>query len=103
MDGELKPITEPGKRFVALAEEHALAGSFPHENIKALQQSGFMAAPVPEELGGMGVTSSHDFATGMSRLARGDASTAIASNMHIVAARVMASLWRNRSTADPAM
>ena len=114
MDGELEPLTEPGKRFVALAEEHAedfakradehdLAGSFPHENIKALQQSGFMAAPVPGELGGMGVESSHDFATGMSRLARGDASTAIASNMHIVAARVMASLWRNRETADPAM
>ena len=84
MDGELKPITEPGKRFVALAEDHAedfakrsgehdTAGSFPHENIKALQQSGFLAPRVPEELGGMGVTSSHDFATGMSRLARGDA------------------------------
>ncbi len=114
MDGELKGITEPGKRFVGLAEEHAedfatrapqhdLEGSFPHENIKALQDSGFLAAPVPEELGGMGVDSSHDFAVAMSRLARGDASTAITANMHVVAARVMASLWRNRATADPAM
>jgi alkylation response protein AidB-like acyl-CoA dehydrogenase len=114
VDGELKPITEPGRRFVALAEEHAAdfatradqydrAGSFPHENIAALQKSGFMAAPVPEEFGGLGVTSSHDFMTGMSRLARGCASTAIASNMHIVSARVMASIWRNRETQPPAM
>src|SRR5438874_13445575 len=61
MDGELKPITEPGKRFVALAEEHAadfatrardhdLAGSLPHEHLKALQPIGFQAAPLPEAL-----------------------------------------------------
>jgi alkylation response protein AidB-like acyl-CoA dehydrogenase len=114
MDGELKPITGAGKRFVALAEEHAAdfatraaehdrEGSFPHENIKALQQSGFMAAAVPEDLGGMGVTASHDFATGMSRLARGCASTAIASNMHMVSARVMARIWENRASQPPEM
>ena len=65
MDGELKPITEQGKRFVALAEEHAAdfatradqhdrEGSFPFENFEAMKQSGFMPAPVPEEFGGLG-------------------------------------------------
>jgi alkylation response protein AidB-like acyl-CoA dehydrogenase len=114
MDGELKPITEPGKRFVALAEEHAadfatraakydLDGSFPHENIKALQQSGFMAAPVPEEFGGFGLTSAYDSSVGMSRLARGCASTAIAANMHLGAARVMATIWRDREAQPPGM
>jgi alkylation response protein AidB-like acyl-CoA dehydrogenase len=114
MNGELTAITEPGRRFVELAEQHAAefgaraaeydrTGAFPHENIVSLQKSGFMAAPVPEEFGGMGVDSSHDFMVGMSRLARGCASTAIASNMHIVSARVMASIWRNRATQPPAM
>ena len=114
MDGELKPITEAGKRFVALAEEHAAdfatraeqhdrEGSFPHENIKAMQQSGFLAAPVPEEFGGLGLTSAHDSLAGMSRLARGCASTAIAANMHLGAGRVMANIWRDREAQPPGM
>lgn len=114
MRGELKPVTPEGVRFVALAEEHAadfatraadhdIASSFPHENIAALKQSGFLAAPVPPEFGGMGVRSAHDFATGMSRLARGCASTAIATNMHIASARIMAEIWDSRDTQDPAM
>ena len=114
MDGELEPITEPGRRFVALAEEHAadfatraakydLEGSFPHENIKALQQSGFMAAAVPEEFGGLGVEAHLDFLTAQSRLARGCASTAIASNMHIVSTRVMATIWKQRTTQPEGM
>lgn len=111
MDGELKPVSEAGRKFVALAEEHAKdfasradqhdrEGSFPHENIEAMKKSGFMAAAVPEEFGGLGVTTHLDFITGMSRLARGDASTAIAVNMHIVSTRVMASIWRTRETQE---
>lgn len=114
MNGELKPTTDAGRRFVALAEEHAAdfatraakydrEASFPHENIKALQQSGFLAAPVPEEFGGLGVTSAMDFVVGMSRLARGCASTAIAANMHLAAARVMANIWRDRENQPPSM
>jgi alkylation response protein AidB-like acyl-CoA dehydrogenase len=114
VDGELRAITEPGKRFVALAEEHAadfatrastydVEGSFPHENIKALQSSGFMAAAVPEEFGGMGVSAHLDFLTAQSRLARGCASTAIASNMHIVSTRVMATIWKQRDSQPEGM
>lgn len=95
MDFELQPLTGPGRRFVALAEEHAAdfgtraaqhdrAGSFPFENIEAMKESGFINGTVPAEFGGMGVASIHDYMIGISRLARGDASTAIAVNMHLV-------------------
>ena len=97
MNFELQPLTEPGKKLVVLAEEHAAdfatradqhdrEGSFPAENIKAMQKSGLMAAPVPEEFGGMGVDSVHDLSLCMGRLGRGDASTAIATNMHLSSA-----------------
>ena len=115
MNPQLQACTPEGAKFVALAEEHAAdfatraeqhdrEGSFPFENIEALQKSGFMAGPVPVEFGGIGVESARDLMTGMSRLARGCASTAIAANMHITAANVMARIWRNREAInDPAV
>ena len=114
MDFELQAGTPEGAKFVALAEEHAAdfatraeqhdrAGSFPFENIQALQKSGFMGAPVPSEFGGLGLASPRDLMIGMSRLARGCASTAIAANMHIAAAGVMARIWRNRDSIEPAI
>jgi alkylation response protein AidB-like acyl-CoA dehydrogenase len=100
MRGQLLPTTEAGKRVVALAEEHAadfatraqehdLEGSLPHENFDAMKKSGFIAGPIPEAFGGMGVTNIHDIGVAMSRLARGDGSTAIAVNMHLGAAWTM--------------
>ncbi len=105
MDFELKPHTEPGKRFVALAETHAADfatradqhdrdKSFPHENIDAMKQSRVLAACVPEALGGLGVESLHDYSLGISRLGRGDASTAIATNMHAVIPWRLARAWK---------
>ncbi|MCH7580098.1 MAG: acyl-CoA/acyl-ACP dehydrogenase, partial [Chloroflexi bacterium] len=94
MDLELQALTEPGRRLVALAEEHAAdfatraeqhdrEGSFPKENFEAMRESGMLMASLPEEYGGMGVNSLHDLGVGIGRLARGDASTAIALNMHL--------------------
>ena len=108
MDFALQPLTQPGQRFVALAEQHTADfttravehdrdGSFPFKNIAALQQSGAMAACVPEELGGLGVRSVHDYMLGMSRLGRGDGSTAIAANMHIFRPLRMTRLWDGAS------
>ncbi|HEX2276315.1 MAG TPA: acyl-CoA dehydrogenase family protein [Candidatus Tectomicrobia bacterium] len=113
MDFALQPLTESGKRFVALAERHAADfttraaahdrdGSFPFENIAAMQQSGVMAACVPEELGGLGVRSLHDYTLGMSRLGRGDGSTAIAANMHIFRPWRMTRLWEAAKAAGDA-
>jgi alkylation response protein AidB-like acyl-CoA dehydrogenase len=110
MDFALQPLTQPGRRFAALAEQHAADfasradahdrdGSFPLENIAALQQSGAMAACVPEELGGLGVRSVHDYMLGMSRLGGGDGSTAIAANMHIFRPWRMTRLWEAAEAA----
>ena len=114
MNTELQATSEAGRKFVALAEEHAAdfatradqhdrEASFPHENIKALQESGYLAGPIPAEFGGMGVPSLLEVSIGMSRLGRGCASTAIAANMHMAGACEMSRLWRWREQGDPAM
>ena len=93
---ELTAHTVTGARLVATAEElseelaahaaeHDRAGSFPFEAIEALKAVGYFAAPVPVDLGGLGVSSAHDLVVASSRLARGDASVAIGVNMHLVA------------------
>jgi alkylation response protein AidB-like acyl-CoA dehydrogenase len=93
---ELTAHTDPGVRLVAIAEElseqlgahageHDRDGSYPFEAIDALKAAGYFAAPVPVELGGLGVSSAHDLVVASSRLARGDASVAIGVNMHLVA------------------
>lgn len=106
MDLELMPLTEPGRRFVALAEKHARdfatradrhdrEGSFPVENIEALRRSGASGATVPSELGGLGVDSVHDHVVGVNRLGRGDGSTALAANMHLFRTLFIARAWRS--------
>jgi alkylation response protein AidB-like acyl-CoA dehydrogenase len=97
---ELTAHTEAGARLVAIAEElseelaaraaeHDRDGSYPFEAIDALKAAGYFAAPVPVELGGLGVSSAHDLVVASSRLARGDASAAIGVNMHLVAVHNM--------------
>ena len=54
--------------------------------IDALKAAGYFTAPIPAELGGLGVTSVHDVVVASSRLARGDASVAIGVNMHFAVA-----------------
>src|SRR3712207_7175944 len=94
MQFQLEATTEPGRRLVRLAEElaadfatraaqHDREGSFAHENVEALQRTGYMAAPIPRECGGLGAESVHDLLVASTRLARGDASTTIGVNMHI--------------------
>lgn len=109
IDSELTATTESGERFVTLAEAHSAhfarraaahdrAGSFPFENWADLRQSGALAATAPAEFGGLGVESAHDLAVGVSRLARGDAATAIGLTMHLSAGLVLARTWRTAQT-----
>jgi alkylation response protein AidB-like acyl-CoA dehydrogenase len=105
MDLELHARTESGRRLISLAEElaadfagraaeHDRDGSYPHEDVEALRDSGYLAAPVPQELGGMGVESVHDLLVASSRLARGEPSVAIGANMHLIPLVNIAQLWR---------
>jgi alkylation response protein AidB-like acyl-CoA dehydrogenase len=93
---EMTAHTDAGARLVAIAEElseqlaaradeHDRDGTYPFEAIDALKTTGYFAAPIPVELGGLGVTSAHDLVVASSRLARGDASVAIGVNMHLIA------------------
>jgi alkylation response protein AidB-like acyl-CoA dehydrogenase len=101
---ELNARTEPGARLVALAETladdfatraaaHDRAGSYPFASIDALRAADYFAAPIPAELGGLGVGSLHDLLVAASRLARGDASVAIGVNMHMAVLRNIVRRW----------
>jgi alkylation response protein AidB-like acyl-CoA dehydrogenase len=105
MSFELRPITAPGERLVALAEEHAADfatraeahdrdNSFVAENFDAMKVSGILAACAPEQFGGLGVESVHDLMVGISRLARGCPSTAICANMQMIGVMFAARMWR---------
>jgi alkylation response protein AidB-like acyl-CoA dehydrogenase len=93
---ELAAKTDAGAYLVSVAEalagelaarapEHDREGTYPFEAIDALRAANYFAAPVPVELGGLGVSSAHDLVVASSRLARGDASVAIGVNMHLAA------------------
>src|SRR5688500_11407909 len=101
---ELTARTAAGRDLVALAErlageiagpaaEHDRDGTYPFEGIEALREAGYFAAPVPQELGGLGVSSVHDVIVASGRLARGDASLAIGVNMHLVVVLNLARRW----------
>jgi L-evernosamine nitrososynthase len=104
---ELTAHTEPGARLVAIADglreqlaaraaEHDREASYPFEAIDALKAAGYFTAPVPVELGGLGVSCAHDLVVGSSRLARGDASVAIGVSMHLLA---VLNMQRRRAVA----
>jgi len=110
MDFELRPVSAAGRVFVDLCEAHQdvfssraavhdREGKFPTENFTDLARSGAMAATVPVELGGLGVSDLRDQVAGINRLARGDGSTAIAANMHIGHVRGLSWTWRHAAAA----
>jgi alkylation response protein AidB-like acyl-CoA dehydrogenase len=104
MPMELAARTAAGRELVAIAErladdlaaragDHDRDGSYPFAGIEALRRARYFAAPVPEELGGLGVSSVHDVIVASGRLARGDASVAIGVNMHLVVALNLLRRW----------
>jgi alkylation response protein AidB-like acyl-CoA dehydrogenase len=102
--------TRAGADLVALAErlasdlaaaapQHDRDGSYPFDAIAALHRERYFAAPVPCELGGLGVESLHDLVVASSRLARGDASVAIGVNMHMAVLGNVARRWREATAS----
>ena len=75
------------------ADRHDLEGSFVTEGIAAAKDVGYLAAPVPSELGGQGA-STRDMAEAQRIIARTCGSTALASAMHLHL--VLAAAWRWR-------
>ena len=107
---ELTARTGPGARLVALAErlaseiapgaaDHDRDGSFPFDSFAAVKVSGYFAAPIPEQLGGLGVASVHDLLVASSRLARGDAALTLGVNMHLVFVLNVARRWQIATAA----
>jgi alkylation response protein AidB-like acyl-CoA dehydrogenase len=101
---ELTARTSAGTALVATAERlaeqlgeragrHDRDGTYPFESVAALRDAGYLAAPVPERLGGLGVSSVHDVVVASGRLARGDASVAIGINMHLVVVLNLLRRW----------
>jgi L-evernosamine nitrososynthase len=110
MNFDLTARTEAGRRLVTIAESladeirpaaahHDREASFPFESLATVKASGFLAAPVPEQLGGLGVASVHDLVVASSRLARGDAALTIGVNMHLVYVVSLLRRWREAEAA----
>jgi alkylation response protein AidB-like acyl-CoA dehydrogenase len=76
------------------AAEHDARGTYPLENVAVLKDAGYFIAPIPERFGGRGVESVYDLLVASSRLARGDASTTLGLNMHLLVVFNMAHRWR---------
>jgi alkylation response protein AidB-like acyl-CoA dehydrogenase len=79
--------------FAERAAEHDRDGSFPFENYERMREEGYLGLTVPEELGGKGA-GLLELVLAQERLAAGDASTALAVNMHVSPIAQLASLWR---------
>ncbi len=105
MSYAISPTTPAGERLIAAASDlietfRARADAADRanevcaENYTDLQRSGVAAAFVPEELGGMGLRSIHDWTLAIATLAKGDGSAAIAISMHFSATRGLAALYR---------
>jgi acyl-CoA dehydrogenase len=93
--------TRLAEGFRGRAAEYDRSGAFPEENYRDMRAAGYLAANVPEELGGLGA----DLAT-MARaqqaLARGCASTALAVNMHLFQVGTTADAYRaGNAAAEP--
>ncbi len=108
---ELTANTDSGRALVelseALADEirpraaaHDREGSFPFESLAAIKASGYLTAPIPEQLGGLGVGSLHDLLVASSRLARGDAGLALGVNMHLVLVSSLLRRWQAAVAAE---
>lgn len=104
-------MTAPGRVFVDAASAAAARigpragaadadGVMNEDSFRDLSDLGLTAAFVPRELGGFGLSSIHDWALGISELAKADASVAIAINMHLGVTRGLAGSVQ-RGSANP--
>lgn len=79
--------------FAERADEHDRENTFPAENWERMREEGLLRLTVPEELGGWG-GGLYDLFVAQERLAQGDASTALAVNMHLSPVLQFGLAWR---------
>ena len=102
---ELQARTPAGARLVRCAEslatqfsarvaEYDRHATYPHNNVRVLKEAGYFVAPIPAQFGGQDVDSLHDVLVASTRLARGDPSTTLGLNMHLVIVLNMVQRWR---------
>jgi alkylation response protein AidB-like acyl-CoA dehydrogenase len=80
------------------ADRHDLEGSFVEEGISAARDLGYLAAPVPVELGGPGALTA-DIVKAQQVIARACGSTGLAAAMHLHVVLAAAWRWRRGDTA----
>jgi alkylation response protein AidB-like acyl-CoA dehydrogenase len=80
------------------ADRHDAEGSFVVEGVAAARESGYLAAPVPAELGGAGAGTA-EMCEGQRVLGRACGSTALATSMHVHVVLAAAWRWRHGQTA----
>ena len=88
-----------GPALREVAARHDLEGSFVADAYDRLREVGYLAAPVPVELGGGGATTAQ-VAWAQHEMARWCGSTALATTMHLHV--VLANAWRYRKGMDGA-
>ncbi|MFD9811794.1 acyl-CoA dehydrogenase family protein [Streptomyces sp. NPDC059080] len=112
LNSEMQPATASGEQAVSavtklqdLLAEQAEAtdreGRFARESVEALADAGVFAAAAPADLGGLGVERLHDLTVLTSRIARADASVAVAFYMHTALAWYFARVVRFAADGEP--
>ncbi|WP_067931826.1 acyl-CoA dehydrogenase family protein [Alicyclobacillus kakegawensis] len=85
------------EQFAQRAAQHDAEASFPHENIEALRDAGYVAWTTPKEFGGLEI-SLYEMLLHQEQVARGDGSTALAIGWHV---GMMLSLRTTRAFPEP--
>ena len=94
-DDRFVPLAaELGAQFAERAAEHDRENTFVGENIARLQEAGYTALGIPEELGGLGA-SLRQVCYAQAELARYCGSTALAINMHIHPTLAQVYRWKH--------
>lgn len=100
MSDVVKIAQQLADEFRGRAAEYDRAGEFPTENYARMKQAGYLRAPVPTEIGGLGA-GLLEMSRAQQALARGCASTALAVNMHLFQVGTTADAWRNKAPVEP--
>ena len=86
--------TRHAEAFQERAEKHDRENSFPFQDFEDMKESGYLAAPVPQELGGAGL-SLLGLCAAQEKLAEGAPATALGVNMHLFSIGLVAEMWRH--------